>query len=329
MQDSFISEFISKIEPYFSQDDLLLIGKQLKNHTMNYDVCTKETHLTCDDQLTKYMQMYMVTRKIEGISPNSLKLYHYYLADFVRQTRKRVYDLTPNDIRLFLYGTQKSRGISSRTLESRRVIVTAFMRWLYDEGYTKENAAKGIKPIRFQVNPTNALTSVEMEKIRNACKDKRETAIIETLYSTGCRVTELITLKYDDINLNDREVMVFGKGGKTRTSYLNAKAEVSLYEYWNTRTDNNTYAFVSLNKPHKELTKECVEKIVRNIGKRAGIKRRVYPHLIRHTVATDLLSRGMNIAEIQRFLGHKNIDTTMIYARVCDGDIKNNHKKYI
>lgn len=329
MCNSFVSTFLGKLDGFFTEHEIDLIGRKLEDHVVDYDIKPIQTQLANYNSLEKYMKMYIVTRKIEGLSSNSLKLYTYYLTDLSNNIKKDVSVITANDVRKYLYNVQKIRGISNRTLESRRVIVTGFLRWLYEEGYTNFNATRGIKPIRFQVNVKDTLTSVELEKVRRACISKRDSAIIETLYSTGCRVSELIGMKRDDIDLLNREVMVLGKGGKRRKTYLNAKAEVAITEYWNTRVDDNPYAFISLKKPYHKLSKERVEQIVRNIGDKAKIKKKVHPHLFRHTVASDALSRGMNVAEIQRFLGHKNIDTTMIYAKVCDEDIKSNHKKFI
>ncbi len=329
MCESFVSEFLVKLDKHFNPSDIRMIRKMLLMHLNDYEITVRQTNLACSDHLKKYMQMYLVTRKIEGLADGSLKLYSNYLSDFVQKTHKNPIDITPNDVRLYLYSVQKERGIQNRTLESRRVVVTGFLRWLYDEGHTKVNAARGIKPIRCQERVKEAISAIDMEKIRCACKSNRDRAIVETLYSSGCRVTELTKLKRDDISMENREIKIHGKGGRERVSYLNAKAEHALREYWNSRTDDNPYAFVSVIRPYHNVTKECIENVVRNVGKRAGLNRRIHPHLIRHTVATDALSRGMSIAEIQRFLGHKSIDTTLIYAKVCDDDIKNNHKKFI
>lgn len=325
----FVSEFLVKLDGHFSASDIRFVQKVLLLHMDDYEVTAKQTQLVSPDHLARYMQMYLVTRKIEGLSEGSLKLYASYLNDFVGRINKRMTDITPNDVRLYLYSIQKERGIANRTLESRRVIVTGFLRWLYDEGHTKVNAARGIKPIKCQEKVKEAISAIDMEKIRCACKSYRDRAIVETLYSSGCRVTELTKLKRDDISIENREIKIHGKGGRDRISYLNAKAEHALIKYWDSRTDDSPYAFVSVKQPYHCVTKECIEIAVRNVGKRAGLKRSIHPHLFRHTVATDALSKGMSVAEIQKFLGHKSIDTTLIYAKVCDDDIKNNHKKFI
>ena len=157
----------------------------------------------------------------------------------------------------------------------------------------------------------------------------REKAIIELFYSTGCRVSEMVNLNKSDINFKSGEVFLFGKGNKHRTSYLNAKSEVYLKKYLHTRNDDNNALIVSERKPYQRLSKTGIERIVRIIGKRSNIGRNLYPHLIRHTTATDALKRGMNITDVQAMLGHAKIDTTMIYAKISQDSVQYNHKKYI
>lgn len=201
---------------------------------------------------------------------------------------------------------------------------------LYRKGiYISHNPCKQIHPIKYEAKLREPLTGVEMELIRDACQTRREKAIIETFYSTGCRVSELAILKKTDVDFRKGEVHLFGKGSKHRISYINAKAEVALKKYLFPRSDDCPALFVTDRSPVRALKKEGIESIVRKIGERSGIERRVYPHLIRHTTATDALERGMNVAEVQKILGHEKLDTTMIYAKVCQDNVKYDHKRYI
>lgn len=195
--------------------------------------------------------------------------------------------------------------------------------------YISKNPCKQIHPIKYEAKLREPLTGVEMELIRDACQTRREKAIIETFYSTGCRVSELAILKKTDVDFRKGEVHLFGKGSKHRISYINAKAEVALKKYLFSRSDDCPALFVTDRSPVRALKKEGIESIVRKIGERSGIERRVYPHLIRHTTATDALERGMNVAEVQKILGHEKLDTTMIYAKVCQDNVKYDHKRYI
>lgn len=214
-------------------------------------------------------------------------------------------------------------------MDGKRLVINTFFEWCRDEGYINKNPCKQIHPIKYEAKPREPLTGIELELVRDACKTYREKAIIETLYSTGCRVTELVRLKKTDVDFQKGEVYLFGKGNKQRTSYINAKAEVALKKYLFTRMDDNPALFVSERKPHQGLKKTSIEKIVREIGQRSGIGRRVFPHLIRHTTGTDALMRGMTLPELQELFGHVKPETTMIYAKTCRDNIKHNHQRCI
>ena len=214
-------------------------------------------------------------------------------------------------------------------MDGKRLVINTFFEWCRDEGYINKNPCKQIHPIKYEAKPREPLTGIELGLVRDACKTYREKAIIETLYSTGCRVTELVRLKKTDVDFQKGEVYLFGKGNKHRTSYINAKAEVALKKYLFTRMDDTHALFVSERKPHQGLKKTSIEKIVREIGQRSGIGRRVFPHLIRHTTGTDALMRGMTLPELQELFGHVKPETTMIYAKTCRDNIKHNHQRCI
>lgn len=190
-----------------------------------------------------------------------------------------------------------------------------------------KNPCAGIKSIQYEVQPREPLSDIQMETVRSCCISLREKAIIETLYSTGCRVSELARLKKEDIDFNTREVHLFGKGKKHRTSYLNARAEVALRDYLEKREGDSEYVFISMKKPYSNIKKASVERIVKNIGERSKIK--LYPHRIRHTTATDALDHGMPITELQAMLGHESTDTTMIYAKIQKSNVQHDHHRCI
>ena len=174
------------------------------------------------------------------------------------------------------------------------------------------------------------MSQLDLEKVRNACETKREKAIVEMLYSTGCRVSELEHLNISDINFETKEVMLFGKGNKHRVSYLNAKAEISLRNYLKERTDNDEALFVYNKKPYSRLKKSGIELIIKNIVNRTnGVDVHVTPHVFRHTTATHSLNHGMNVVEVSKLLGHESIETTMQYISTSSESIKNNYQKYV
>ena len=174
------------------------------------------------------------------------------------------------------------------------------------------------------------MTQLDLEKIRAACETKREKAIVEVLYSTGCRVSELEHLNISDVNFETKEVVLFGKGNRHRVSYLNAKAEVALKEYLNERSDDNKALFVYDKKPYGRLKKPGIEQIIRKIMERtSGVTVHVTPHVFRHTTATTAIDRGMGIVDVSKLLGHSRIDTTMEYITTNSNSVKANHKNYI
>ena len=331
MSDLFVKEFISKLDGKVDNDQLKTVLHELEIFVSNFDIKNRNTEIIPYDNnyIPNVYKVYYVSKKIEGMSPKSLDLYDLYLKDFFFMVQKKIEEITTNDIRLYLYTIQKQRNIGNRSLDSRRLILNAFFQWCTDEGYITKNICKCISPIKFEVKERQPLNDIELELVRDACNDARDKAIIEILYSTGCRVTELENLKISDVNLTTREVHLFGKGNKHRTSYLNARSKVALEKYLASRSDDCESLIVTKRKPCRVLRKSGIENIVRNIGKRSGINRPLYPHLLRHTTATDALDRGMNVAEVQKMLGHQKLDTTMIYAKASQENVKHNHKKYI
>lgn len=249
--------------------------------------------------------------------------------DFFFSVNKELEEITANDIRVYLYTVQKQRNLSDRTLDSRRAAIHAFFTWAADEGYIAKNPCRSIKKIKYERIERKGLTAIELEKVRMACKNVREKALVEFLYSTGARVTEACNIKISEVDFDKGEVLLFGKGNKHRISYLSAKASLYLVEYLKSRTDQSEYLFVSERKPHNSLKKEAIERVIRNLGKRSNIGRDLYPHLFRHTVATDMLRKNAPITDVQKMLGHVNVNTTMVYAKTCDEDVKRSHSKSI
>ena len=328
--ENFAKEFMVKLDGKISESDMATILQELQMFASGYDIQKKETSLTTyEPQIPECYKAYMVSKKIEGLSKETLKTYDLYLKDFLLYIRKPVREITANDIRIYLFHYQRENGVSNRTMDGRRLVINTFLEWCRTERYIDWNPCSQIHPIKYESKPREPLTGIELELVRDACRTYREKAIIEVFYSTGCRVSEMVNLSKSDVDFVKGEVKLFGKGAKHRISYINARAEVSLKKYLFSRRDENPALFVSDRNPHDRLKKTAIEKVVREIGERSGIGRRVFPHIIRHTTATDALERGMNIAEVQKILGHEKMDTTMIYAKVCQENVKHDHKRYI
>lgn len=330
MREQFVTTFMTKISDKINDDSLKIIFKELTIFVNDFEIKKRETALTVyKGYLPECYQVYFVTRKIEGMSMKTLQLYDLYLKDFFLAMNKDIKEITTNDIRVYLYKTQEKRKLSNRTLDSRRSAIHAFLEWATNEEYINRNPCRNIKRIKYERKKKKPLTPLEMEQLRDACETVRDKALVEFFYSTGCRVTECERMNLDDVDFMKREVHLFGKGDKHRTSFLNAKAELALLNYLKTRDDDNPSLFIGERKPHGRLKKAAIEKRFRQLGEKAGIKRRVHPHLIRHTSATDARDHGMPIEEIKKFLGHADIGTTLEYADVTEAATKSSHKRCV
>lgn len=329
--ENFAREFMTKLDGKIPNEIMRIVLNELEMFCSKFEIHRKETEIVEYEEpdLPYCYKVYMVSKKIEGLSEETLKTYNGYLTDFLRTIGKPISEITTSDIRVYLYEYKKKHKVKNRTLDGKRLVINTFLDWCCDEGYIARNPCKQIHPIKYESKMREPLTGVEMELVRDACRTYRERAIIEVFYSTGCRVSELVRLNRSDVDFQKGEVHLFGKGNKHRISYINARAEVALKKYLFSRQDNDPALIVSDRKPHGRIKKTGIEKIVRDIGERSEIGRRVYPHLIRHTTATDALEHGMELQEVQAILGHEKMDTTLIYAKICQDNVKYNHKRYI
>lgn len=327
-KNNFANEFVTKLNGKVKDEELDTILMELTVFLNDWEVDKRCTEICIYGGIPDAFKTYMVTKKIEGRSEGTLNLYKICLEDMFLTINKSVESITTNDLRVYLYKLQKTRKITDRTLDSRRLILNGFFSWCADEGYISKNPCASIQPIKYEAKPRVPFTDVEMELIRDGCVTLKEKAIIEVLYATGCRCSELTRLEKDDIDFKTREVALFGKGKKHRISYLNARAEVALKKYFEVRTDDLPYIFVTDKKPYRKMNNAGIEKILHHIGDRAGIDD-VYSHRIRHTFATDALNHGMAITDLQGLMGHEKMDTTLIYGKISKTSMQTSHRKYV
>ena len=295
-----------------------------------YTIDHKETSLAViEDVVPEIAKVYIAVKKTEGLSNATLSNYARVLRQFFECVRKPAEQITANDIRMYLYNYQKSHSVSDRTLDKYRETICWFFSWAYREEYIAKDPGRSVKAIKYTARERQALTQLELEHLRLGCKTKREKAMLEFMYSTGCRVSELTAVKISDLNIREGTVSLFGKGKKYRTSFINAKAEVAIAEYLASRDDSTNYLFVSERAPYGKLTKAAIEKIVGQISDRSPVAKYVTPHIIRHTTATQAVNNGMPIEGVSKLLGHASIATTMIYARVSKESVQMQHNKCI
>lgn len=328
MREKLKNDLLMILDKCVDVDTLRQVEPRIEMILSDYEVEKRKTEIIpYGSDVPETVEIYIVTKKIAGMSEKTLYLYLMVLKDFFRTVCKKPEKITANDIRIYLYQYQKSHGISNRTLDCKRTIICSYFNWMASEEYIIRNPAINIQPIKYERRHKRAMSQLDLEKVRLACETKREKAIVEMLYSTGCRVTELERLNITDVDFETKEVMLFGKGSKHRTSYLNAKAEVALKDYLDTRNDSNAALFVYDRKPYGRLKKSGIEFVIRKIMKRtSGVSSHVTPHTFRHTTATTALDRGMNIVDVSKLLGHSKVETTMEYITTNLDSIKLNHK---
>lgn len=276
----------------------------------------------------EYLQMFLNAKKIEGCSERTVQYYQVTIKHFLRAIDTKVQKISTEEIRQYLVDYQGINDCSKTTVDNIRRNISSFFSWLEEEDYILKSPMRRIHKIKATQVVKTIISDEEIEKLRGSCQHARDLAIIDLLYSTGIRVGELVRLNRKDINFNDRECIVLGKGDKERKVYFDAKAKIHLQEYLEMRSDDNDALLVTLDAPHVRLKISGVEIRLRNLGKQANVER-IHPHKFRRTMATRAIDKGMPVEQVQKLLGHSQIDTTMQYAIVNQSNVKESHRRYI
>lgn len=277
---------------------------------------------------SEFLKLFLEAKKIEGCSERTIQYYRVTIEKMLQKVTIPVRKITTEDMRDYLAGYQQVNNCSKVTVDNVRRNISSFFFWLEEENYILKSPMRRIHKIKTNKQVKETISDEDIEKLRDACKCTRDLAIIDLLYSTGMRVGELVNLNRSDVNFELRECIVFGKGGKERKVYFDAKAKLHLQEYLNGRVDDNPALFVTLDKPFERLKISGVEIRVRSLGKSVGLTK-IHPHKFRRSMATRAIDKGMPIEQVQKILGHSQIDTTMQYAIVNQGNVKISHQKYI
>lgn len=323
-----VNDILLSLSECLSNEQLETVSRKIRMCASDYKVTKQPHEIVVYEGLPKEYKMFMISKKIEGRSEGTLEQYRVCLEDMLSAIAKPIDKIESQDLRLYLYQIQQTRKVSDRTLNNKRLILSAFFKWCWEECYISHNPCASIRPIHYETKPRQPASDIEMELLRRACVTSRDSAMVEMLYSTGCRCSELSNLLRSDVDFNTREVKLFGKGKKHRVSFMNARAVVALKQYLSERDDDCPFLFCSKNRPHQQLKNGGIEWSISCISKRAGIEH-VYPHKIRHTFATDALERGMDIQNLQALLGHSSIDTTLIYAKVSSASLATCHRRFV
>lgn len=276
----------------------------------------------------EFLKMFLDAKRIEGCSDRTIKYYRVTIEHLLKNVVSPIRKITTEMMRAYLVDYQKINNCGKTTVDNIRRNISSFFSWLEEEDYILKSPMRRIHKIKTQKTVKNIISDEEIEKLRDNCKNIRDTAMIDLLYSTGIRVGELVKLNIEDIDFSERECVVFGKGDKERRVYFDAKSKIHLKNYIESRKDNNPALFVTLNAPYDRLKISGVEIRIRELGRMLNLEK-IHPHKFRRTMATRAIDKGMPIEQVQKILGHSQIDTTMQYAIVNQNNVKASHRKYI
>ena len=326
MKQNLINDVVQAMLPYLNNEQAERLQIIMQHELFNYEVLEKEAK----DKETELnlVELFLSAKRIEGCSEKSLKYYNATICSMIDSIGKEIKHIETYDIRDYLTEYQRRKQSSRVTIDNIRRILSSFFSWLEDEDYILKSPVRRIHRVKVASNIKETYSDEALELMRDNCTELRDLAIIDMLASTGMRVGEMVLLNRDDIDFNERECIVFGKGSKERVVYFDARTKIHLKNYLESRTDDNPALFVSLKSPHERLKIGGVEVRLREFGKKLGLQK-VHPHKFRRTLATMAIDKGMPVEQLQQLLGHRKIDTTMQYAMVKQSNVKIAHRKYI
>ena len=330
MKKQFIADIIQAMLQHLDNSQLEYLQQVLETELVDIEITTtdKTSVDIVENENETLTTSFISAKRIEGCSEKTLAYYENTITVTLTQINKNLKQLTTDDLRLYLTEYQEKHNSSRVTIDNIRRILSSFFSWLEDEGYIFKSPIRRIHKVKTDKVIKETYTDEELETLRDNSPTIRDLAMIDMLASTGMRIGEMVLLNKSDINFQERECIVFGKGSKERIVYFDARTKLHLQNYLDSRKDNNEALFVSLKKPSKRVTIGGIESRLRKLGNELQIHK-VHPHKFRRTLATMAIDRGMPIEQLQELLGHQRIDTTLQYAMVKQSNVKLAHKKYI
>lgn len=338
MIEKILENVVNEMLPHLDQKQL----EQLQNvlYINFHGVEVKEEHYeladTGIDGDEAKIRMFIASKKAINRQTKTLMQYTREIYNMLDFLGKRLEDITGMDLRYYYGVMRERRGIKMSTMQTRLHYLSSFWDFMITEELVKSNPVKKVGLLKLEKVIKKPFSSEEMEALRLNCDGLRNRALVEFMYSTGVRVSELVSLNVQDIEMGKQRLVVYGKGSKERRSYLTDSANFYLKRYLKQRCDDEGVTidqiqrmplFVTLDFPHNRLTAAGVQYMLRSLGKRAGLDH-VHPHRFRRTIATDLLNKGVPIEQVKEFLGHEKLDTTMLYCTIKEESVQASHRKY-
>ena len=326
MKEQLIREVQRQMLPYLNNAQLKQLQGVLEGVLSGVELSRSAGMV--DSAKVDTVACFINAKRIEGCSEKTLSYYRQTIVSMLSGIDKEPQEIVTEDLRKYLTEYQASRKSSKVTIDNIRRILSSYFSWLEDEDYIVKSPVRRIHKVKTAKVIKETYTDEALEIMRDNCCNVRDLAMIDLLASSGMRVGEMVALNCDDINFNERECVVFGKGSKERIVYFDARTKIHLQNYLESRTDTCSALFVSLTAPYDRLQIGGIERRLRELGKRLNLPR-VHPHKFRRTLATSAIDKGMPIEQVQQLLGHQKIDTTMHYAMVKQQNVKLAHRKYI
>ena len=333
MIEKILENVINQMSPHLGQEQLEHLNNVLYMNFHGKEVREESTELITSglEGDEAKIRMFVASKKAVNRQSNTLKQYTREIYNMLNFLGKRLEDITGMDLRYYYGIMREQRGIKMSTMQTRLHYLSSFWDFLITEELVHSNPVKKVGLLKLEKTIKRPYSAEEMEALRTGCSTIRDRALVEFLYSTGVRVSELVALNVGDIEMGKQELIVYGKGSKERKTYLTDSAKFYLRRYLQTRSGEDNLQsrplFVTSDSPHERLSVPGIQYMLRNLGNRTGVKG-VHPHRFRWTIATDLLGRGMPIEQVKEFLGHEKLDTTMIYCTVKTESVQASHKKY-
>ena len=326
MKQNLINDVMQSMLPCLNNAQLEKLQAVMQYVLFQYEITKKDEN--SEGSTLNLVDLFLSAKRVEGCSEKSLKYYHTTIQAMLFAVNKDVKQIETEDIRSYLTSYQQQKHSCRVTIDNIRRILSSFFSWLEDEDHILKSPVRRIHKVKAVINIKETYSDEVLEMMRDNCTESRDLAMIDMLASTGMRVGEMVLLNRNDIDFNERECVVFGKGNKERVVYFDARTKIHLKNYLQTRTDDNPALFVSLKSPYNRMNIGGIETCLRRLGKQLGLQR-VHPHKFRRTLATMAIDKGMPIEQLQQLLGHKRIDTTLQYAMVKQSNVKIAHRKYI
>jgi len=324
MEDRIIESIEAAMQPVLSADQQQMLRITLQKYLKPEESATADD---VNDEST-LVRSFLAAKRVEGCSDKTVRYYDSTIRNVLKAIGKDAKDIQTDDLRLYLDEYQTKSGVSKVTIDNIRRILSSFFSWLEDEDYIAKSPVRRIHKVKTCKTVKETYSDEALELMRDNSECIRDLAIIDMLASTGMRVGELVKLNRDDIDFENRECVVLGKGNKQRKVYFDARTKIHLQNYLKSRTDDNESLFVSLQKPYNRLLISGVEIRLRALGQKLDLNK-VHPHKFRRTLATMAIDKGMPIEQVQQLLGHQSVDTTLQYAMVNQNNVKLSHHRFI